>query len=71
MKTTTKILAAEFENAREAIRHVNTLGDHAILVGGRYFCAPQAEIDKLKAADIEFAYLVDHNGQTMTIPVNG
>ena len=41
-----------------------------ILLDGKYLTATQAEVEKIAAAGIEFAYLVDHQGKIMTIPVN-
>ena len=65
------IRATEHQNAHEAIQHLDVSGDdHAILVGNKYLTAKQAEVDSLATAGIEFAYLVDHHGKIMTIPVN-
>ena len=65
------IRATEHQNAHEAIGHLDVSGDdHAILLDGKYLSAKQAEVDRLVTAGIEFAYLVDHNGKIMTIPVN-
>jgi len=30
----------------------------------------QAEAERIEMAGVEFAYLVDHHGKIMTIPVN-
>jgi hypothetical protein len=66
------IRATEHRSAHEAIQHLDVSGDdHAILVGGKYLTARQAEVEKIAAAGIEFAYLVDHHGKIMTIPVDG
>jgi hypothetical protein len=67
------IRATEHANAREAIEHLAASGDRrAILVGGKYLTADRAEIDKIEARGVEFAYLVRHKptGRIMTIPVN-
>ena len=65
------IRATEHRNAHEAIQHLDASGDdHAILVGGKYLTVTQAEVERIAAAGIEFAYLVDHHGKIMTIPVN-
>ena len=65
------IRATEHRNAHEAIQHLDVSGDdHAILLDGKYLSAKRAEVDRLATAGIEFAYLVDHHGKIMTIPVN-
>jgi hypothetical protein len=65
------IRATEYPNAHEAIQHLDVSGDdHAILVGNKYLTLKQAEADRIEAAGVEFAYLVDHHGKIMTIPVN-
>jgi hypothetical protein len=70
-RTEITIRATEHRSAHEAIQHLDVSGDDcAILVGNRYLTAKQAEADKIAAAGVEFAYLVDHHGRIMTIPVN-
>ena len=65
------IRATEHTNAHEAIQHLDVSGDdHAILLDGKYLTAKQAEVEKIAAAGVEFAYLADHHGKIMTIPVN-
>jgi len=65
------IRATEHQSAHEAIQHLDVSGDdHAILVGRKYLTTKRAEVEKIAAAGIEFAYLVDHHGKIMTIPVN-
>lgn len=65
------VRATEHRNAHEAIQHLDVSSDdHAILLDGKYLSAKQAEVDRLATAGIEFAYLVDHDGKIMTIPVN-
>jgi len=64
------IRATEHPNAHEAIQHLAVSGDdHAILVGNKYLTLKQDEVDRIAAAGVEFAYLVDHHGKIMTIPV--
>jgi len=68
-----KIRAIQHASAHEAIQHLDVSShDHAILVGGKYLTAREAEIGKIERAGIEFAYLVHHQatGRIMTIPVN-
>ena len=65
------ILATEHRTAHEALQHLDVSGDdHAIFVGDKYLTVAQAEAERIAAAGIEFAYLVEHEGQIMTIPVN-
>ena len=65
------IRATEHRSAHEAIQHLDVSGDdHAILLYGKCLTAKRAEVEKIVAAGIEFAYLVDHQGKIMTIPVN-
>jgi hypothetical protein len=65
------IQATEHPNAHAALQHLEVSGDdHAILVGGKYLTVSEAEAERIAAAGIEFAYLVDHHGKIMTIPVN-
>ena len=65
------IQATEHASTHDAIQHLSVSGDdHAILVGRKYLTAKRAEVEKIAAAGIEFAYLVDHHGKIMTIPVN-
>ena len=63
--------ATEHQNAHEAIQHLDVSGDdHAIFLDGKYLTAKQVEVDRVAAAGIEFAYLVDNHGKIMTIPIN-
>ena len=65
------IRATEHPSAHEAIQHLDASGDdHAIAVGDKYLTLKQAEVERIAAAGVEFAYLVDHHGKIMTIPVN-
>ena len=67
--------AIEFDNAHEAIQHTEAAGGEAILLDGRNFVMTQAEVTRVGAAGVEFAYLVNHEmpdgeQRIMTIPVN-
>jgi len=65
------IRATEHPSTHEAIQHLEVSGDdHAILVGNKYLTLKQAEVERIAAAGVEFAYLIDHQGKIMTIPVN-
>ncbi len=70
-RTEITIRATEHASAHKAIQHLDASGDdHAILVDGKYLTLKQAEVERIARAGIEFAYLVDHHGKIMTIPVN-
>jgi hypothetical protein len=67
--------AIEFPSVFEALQHTEAEGGEAVLLDGRNFVMTQSEADRIAAAGIEFAYLVDHempDGEyrIMTIPVN-
>jgi len=65
------IRATEHQSAHEAIQHLDVSGDdQAILLGGKHLTLKQAEVDRLVESGFEFAYLIDHHSQIMTIPVN-
>jgi hypothetical protein len=65
------IRGTEHRSAHEAIQHLDVSGDdHAILIGTKYLTVTKAEAERIAAAGVEFAYLIDQNGKIMTIPVN-
>jgi len=69
--TAITIRATEHRNAHEALQHLDVSGDdHAIRVGNKHLTVTHAEMERIAAAGIEFAFLVEHGGQIMTIPVN-
>jgi hypothetical protein len=73
--TTIHFHAIEFDTAHEAIQHTEAAGGEAILLDGRNFVMTQAEVTRVGAAGVEFAYLVNHEmpdgeQRIMTIPVN-
>ena len=73
---TIQFKAIEFPTAHEAIQWSSASGrSRAILLEGQNYVAEQAEIDRLAAAGVEFAYLCDHEmpdgtHRIMTVPVN-
>ena len=73
---TIEFTGTEFGTASEAIQHVNASGRGvAIALGGKHHVVEQPEADRLAAAGVEFAYLIDHelpNGTftLLTVPVN-
>ena len=64
------IRGTRHHSAHEAIQHLSVSGDdHAISVGEMYLTIKKTEAERLEASGIPFAYLVDHHGKIMTIPV--
>jgi len=65
-----KFQATEFRTAHEAIEHAEATEQNAIRMNKKYFTLPETETDRLLEGRVEFAYLCDHNGTIVTIPVN-
>jgi hypothetical protein len=66
-----QITGEEHNTAYEAIQCRNAAGwNCAIRVGGTYITTTDAEAQRLEAMGVEFAYLGDHCGMIMTVPVN-
>ena len=66
---TTEFKAIEFDSAHEAIQHASAGGGEAVLIHGRHMVVDSATLDRLHAAGTEFAYLCDHHGRIVTVPV--
>lgn len=61
-----------FPTAEEAIQHTNASGfGVAITVSGKNLVVSEAAAQRLEAAGVQFAYLHDHEGRIVTVPVNG
>src|SRR5260370_29908690 len=60
----------EFPSAIEAVQHATTNGGKAIRIRARNLVASEPDAQFLAALGIEFAYLCDHNGRIVTVPVN-
>ncbi len=69
-KQTITYEAVECENANEAISYAEADSGTAILIDGKYLVVKKAIADALTEAGFEFAYLCDHRGRIVTIPVN-
>ena len=65
-----KFKAIDFKTADGAISHAQAEGSTAILIDGNYLVVPEDTADRLGQAKVEFAYLCDHRGRIVTIPVN-
>ena len=64
------IQATEFETAHEAIEHAVATGGIAVRLNGQNLVVSETDIDRLMDNGIDFAYLDDHDGTIVTIPVN-
>jgi len=66
-----QIDAIEFQTAREAVDHAKDTGEHykAILWQG-YKAVESQDVDRLVDAGTQFAFLCEHEGRIVTIPVN-
>lgn len=74
MKTFT-FKAIEFKTAGQALQHTEAAGGAAILLDGRYFVVTEDEAVRIAQANVEFAYLCEHDAEDgeyriFTIPVN-
>ena len=68
---TIEIKGIEFDSAHEAIQFTDASGrGEAITVGGKFLVVDQTEADRLAATGVSFAYLHDHKGRIVTVPVN-
>ena len=65
-----KFKAIEFKTADGAISHAEAEGSTAILTDGKYLVVSEKTAEELAGAKVEFAYLCDHGGRIVTIPVN-
>lgn len=68
---TIEIRAIEFDTASEAIQYTDASGRGvAIRLEGKNLVVEEAEADRLAARDVSFAFLHDHKGRIVTVPVN-
>jgi len=63
-----KAIECEFED--EAIQCAAAMDWTAILLHGKPVVIRDADADRLAASRISFAYLCDHKGRIVTVPVN-
>jgi hypothetical protein len=61
----------EFPSAIEAVQHATKNGGKAIRMAGRNLVASEQDAQFLATLGSEFAYLCEHNGRIVTVPVNG
>ena len=69
-RRTLKFLAIPCTSAREAVRRAAATGGEAIILDGRKLVVSPEDAEKLEIAGVEFAYLCEHRGQILTVPVN-
>jgi hypothetical protein len=62
--------AEAFADARAAIRRAHEGGGEAILMNGRRLVVSTADALRLEVLGASFAYLGEHNGVVVAIPVN-
>ncbi len=60
----------EFATAGEAIRFAAANRPVAIRLDGKNLVVRQDDADRVAAAGVTFAYLDDHEGRIVTVPVN-
>lgn len=71
-----EFIAIECESASEALQWADASGQgEAVEIGGKPMLVSQADLDRLAAAGVEFAYLCDHtmpdgSHRIFTVPVN-
>jgi hypothetical protein len=69
-RRTLKFLALPCTTSREAVDRAAATGGEAIILDGRKLVVSPEDAEKLEIAGVYFAYLCDHRGQIMTVPVN-
>jgi hypothetical protein len=69
-QATIEFEAVEFPTAHEAIQHAEAAGGEAIRLDDKYLVLRQDDADRLTAAGVAFAWMCDHEGQIVTVPVN-
>jgi len=66
-----QIEGIEFDTTGEAIQYTHAAGHGtAIRAGVRNLVIRQDDAERMAAAGVEFAYLCDHKGHIVTIPVD-
>ncbi len=61
----------EFTSARDAIGYAAAAGGTAIYLGEKTLVVDPRDAERLMAARVCFAYLHEHQGRIVTVPVNG
>jgi hypothetical protein len=68
--TSINLEVTDCPDALAAIRLADLNGWRAATVGGRHLAGPAEEFARLEAAGIAFAYLSEHRGRVVTVPVS-
>jgi hypothetical protein len=63
--------ALVFPTARAALAHARANSGKALRLDGENLVVRPEDADALAAAGVYFAYLGEHRGRIMTVPVNG
>jgi hypothetical protein len=67
-----EVEGAEFPNARQAVAAAREdEREVAIRLAGKHLVVSQEAADRLAELGLYFAYLCEHRGRIMTVPVNG
>ncbi|GIW80414.1 MAG: hypothetical protein KatS3mg105_2221 [Gemmatales bacterium] len=66
----TNFESLEFATAAEAIGFAATNRPVAIRLEGKNLVVRQEDAERLEAAGVSFAYLHEHEGRLVTVPVN-
>jgi hypothetical protein len=69
-RTMKKTKTYEFATMQEALEHAAATGWVAIRWEGKNRVVRQESADRLQAEGIEFAFITDHKGQIVLVPVN-
>jgi hypothetical protein len=62
--------AYEFTTMRAAVDFARRRGGRALMLGDRRLVVDQPEAERLEVEGVVFAFLTEHAGRVMTIPVN-
>ncbi len=69
--TTIELEFLEFPTPEEAVRHAESAGGVAILLGGRPLVTRLQDVEWMASFGSVFSYLVRRAGQVVAEPVNG
>lgn len=64
------IRVTNFKTAREAVAHAAAKDMAAVLLNGKPAAVSRKDAERMEAAGVSLAYLCDHKGKVVTVPVN-
>jgi len=67
---TIRVEGTQFTKARDAVDHARMYGADAILFAGKILVVEKEESARLERERFAFAYLCEHKGRIVTVPVN-